>query len=81
LIKKTNRFIGAGKGIRRNKRREWFGNYEVAVALLSIIPTIEFLSWRKAVNAGRAPGRARSGLIYRLLLGAYLNTRKNKETV
>jgi putative membrane protein len=27
----------------------------VLVALLSIIPTIEFLSWRKALNAGQVP--------------------------
>jgi len=27
----------------------------IAVALLSIIPTIEFLSWRKAVKAGQLP--------------------------
>jgi putative membrane protein len=27
----------------------------VVVGLLSIIPTMEFLSWRKAVNAGQAP--------------------------
>jgi putative membrane protein len=27
----------------------------VVVGLLSIIPTMEFLSWRKAVNAGKAP--------------------------
>jgi putative membrane protein len=27
----------------------------IAVALLSIIPTREFLSWRKALNAGQAP--------------------------
>ena len=30
----------------------------VIVALLSIVPTIEFLSWRKAVNAGQAPAVA-----------------------
>lgn len=27
----------------------------IVVALLSIIPTVEFLSWRKALNAGQAP--------------------------
>ncbi len=27
----------------------------VAVALLSIIPTVTFLSWRKAIKAGQAP--------------------------
>jgi len=27
----------------------------ILVALLSIVPTIEFLSWRKAVEAGQAP--------------------------
>ena len=27
----------------------------VVVGLLSIIPTMEFLSWRRAVNAGQAP--------------------------
>ncbi|HVX98266.1 MAG TPA: DUF2214 family protein [Pseudorhodoplanes sp.] len=27
----------------------------VAVALLSVIPTLEFLSWRRAVRAGEAP--------------------------
>src|ERR1700726_5025594 len=27
----------------------------VVVALLSIIPTMEFLSWRRAVNAGEVP--------------------------
>lgn len=27
----------------------------IAVALLSIIPTREFLSWRKALKAGQAP--------------------------
>jgi putative membrane protein len=27
----------------------------IAVALLSIVPTVEFLSWRKAVKAGQAP--------------------------
>ena len=27
----------------------------VVVGLLSIIPTVEFLSWRKAVNAGQVP--------------------------
>jgi putative membrane protein len=27
----------------------------IVVALLSIIPTLEFLSWRKAVRAGQAP--------------------------
>ena len=27
----------------------------IAVAVLSIIPTIEFLSWRDALNAGRVP--------------------------
>ncbi len=27
----------------------------IAVALLSIIPTLEFLSWRKALKAGHAP--------------------------
>jgi putative membrane protein len=27
----------------------------IAVALLSIIPTVEFLSWRKALKAGRMP--------------------------
>jgi putative membrane protein len=27
----------------------------IAVALLSIIPTVEFLKWRKALNAGQVP--------------------------
>ena len=27
----------------------------VIVGLLSIIPTLEFLSWRKAINAGQVP--------------------------
>jgi putative membrane protein len=27
----------------------------IAVALISIIPTLEFLSWRKALRAGQAP--------------------------
>jgi putative membrane protein len=27
----------------------------IAVGLLSIIPTVEFLSWRKALRAGQAP--------------------------
>jgi len=27
----------------------------IAVALLSVIPTVEFLSWRKAVKKGQAP--------------------------
>jgi putative membrane protein len=27
----------------------------IVVGLLSIIPTVEFLSWRKAISAGRAP--------------------------
>ena len=27
----------------------------ILVALLSIVPTVEFLSWRKAVKAGRVP--------------------------
>jgi putative membrane protein len=27
----------------------------LAVGLLSIIPTVEFLSWRKALKAGQAP--------------------------
>lgn len=27
----------------------------IAVALLSIVPTLEFLSWRKAVKAGQTP--------------------------
>jgi putative membrane protein len=43
----------------------------IAVALLSIIPTVEFLSWRKALNAGQAPqvapGKLR--LIKKLLHG------------
>jgi putative membrane protein len=30
----------------------------VIVALLSIVPTLEFLSWRKAVRAGRLPAVA-----------------------
>jgi putative membrane protein len=30
----------------------------VIVALLSIVPTIEFLSWRKALKAGQAPAVA-----------------------
>jgi putative membrane protein len=27
----------------------------IAVAMLSIVPTLEFLKWRKAVKAGQAP--------------------------
>jgi len=27
----------------------------VVVALMSLVPTLEFLSWRKALNAGQAP--------------------------
>lgn len=27
----------------------------IAVSVLSVIPTLEFLSWRKALNAGQAP--------------------------
>jgi putative membrane protein len=43
----------------------------IAVALLSIVPTVEFLSWRKALKAGQtpqvAPGKLR--LIKKLLHG------------
>jgi putative membrane protein len=27
----------------------------IIIALLSIVPTVEFLSWRKAINAGQVP--------------------------
>jgi putative membrane protein len=30
----------------------------IVVAIMSIVPTLEFLSWRKAVNAGQAPAVA-----------------------
>jgi putative membrane protein len=46
----------------------------VLVAILSAVPTIEFLSWRKAVRAGQAPAvtpekinRIRSILHYELI--------------
>jgi putative membrane protein len=35
----------------------------VVVALVSIIPTLEFLSWRKAVKAGQAPAIAERKMI------------------
>jgi putative membrane protein len=43
----------------------------IAVALLSIIPTIEFLSWRKALKAGQIPvvSAKRLTLIRKLLHG------------
>ena len=43
----------------------------IAVAALSVIPTLEFLSWRDAVNAGRAPkvDPAKLGLIKKIIHG------------
>jgi putative membrane protein len=43
----------------------------IAVAVLSIIPTLEFLSWRKALSAGQAPQVApeKLRLIKKLLHG------------
>lgn len=48
----------------------YFSNYAfltkltvfIALAALSAVPTIEFLSWRKAVNAGQAPSPAAAKL-------------------
>jgi putative membrane protein len=34
----------------------------ILLALMSAVPTIEFLSWRKAVNAGQAPSPAAAKL-------------------
>ena len=46
----------------------------IAVALLSIIPTREFLSWRKALKAGQAPSvrLEKLRLIKKLLHGEML---------
>lgn len=46
----------------------------IAVAALSVIPTLEFLSWRDAVNAGKVPkvDPAKLGLIKKIIHGELL---------
>jgi putative membrane protein len=41
----------------------------ILVGLLSIVPTVEFLSWRKAVNAGKVPevGQKKLSTVRRLV--------------
>lgn len=45
----------------------------VAVAVITIVPTMEFLSWRKALRAGQTPAPSQNKLaLVRFLLHAEL---------